>query len=147
MVLLHAGYLCAAPLEVHLLHRPFLPWLGFPALALLLAANAFRYWVIRTLAAHWNTRIVASAPLGVVTAGPYKWIRHPNYLAVFVEVAVLPLVHTAWITALVATVLHLPLLAWRVKTEEGMLMSNAVYQREMGGKPRFFPRLIGGERR
>jgi methyltransferase len=147
MVLLHAGYLCGAPLEVYLLDRAFLPWLGLPALALFVSANALRFWVIRTLAVHWNASIVASHPLGVVTTGPYRWMRHPNYAAVFVEVAALPLIHTAWITALVAAVLHVPVLALRIRKEEGALMADPLYRREMGSKPRFLPRIVGGARR
>ena len=141
MVLLQVGYLCAAPLEVALLHRPFLPWLGFPALLLLIAANALRVWAIRALSVHWNMQIVASQSLGAVSTGPYRWIRHPNYVAIFFEVAALPLVHTAWVTALIATLAHVALLKGRIAAEEKVLMSDATYARQMGSKPRFVPRL------
>jgi methyltransferase len=75
MVALHVGYLCASPLEVTLFHRPFLPWLGWPALVVLAAANALRVWAIRSLSIHWNMQIVASQSLGAVSSGPYRWIR------------------------------------------------------------------------
>src|ERR1700758_1683382 len=67
MVALHVGYLCAAPVEVAIFHRPFLPWLGWPALLVLAAANALRIWAIRALSIHWNMQIVASQSLGAVS--------------------------------------------------------------------------------
>lgn len=141
MVLLHVGYLSLAPIEVALFHRPFLIWLGIPALIVLVAANALRIWAIRALSVHWNMQIVASQSLGAVSTGPYRWIRHPNYVAVFFEVAALPLVHTAWLTALVATLAHIALLKGRIAAEERILMSDPAYVRQMGSKPRFVPRL------
>jgi methyltransferase len=141
MVLLHVGYLCLAPLEVALFERPFLPWLGIPALIVLIAANALRIWAICALSVHWNMQIVASQSLGAVSTGPYRWIRHPNYVAVFFEVATLPLVHTAWLTALAATLAHIALLKGRIAAEERILMSDPAYLRQMGSKPRFVPFL------
>jgi methyltransferase len=139
MVLLHVGYLCAAPAEAMLLGRSFLPWLGFPALAVLLAANALRIWSIRVLAVHWNMQIVSSQALGPITTGPYRWIRHPNYVAVFFEVAALPLIYTAWLTASLATLAHLFLLKHRIAAEEQVLMQDPAYRSTMGNKPRFVP--------
>ena len=64
---------------------------------------ALRYWAIATLGERWNTRVIVVPGAPAVTAGPYRFLRHPNYLAVVVEVAALPLVHGAWLTALVAS--------------------------------------------
>lgn len=139
MVFLHIGYLCAAPLEVAMFGRPFLAWLGIPSLVLLAGANALRVWCIRALAVHWNMQIVASQSLGAVNTGPYRWIRHPNYVALFFEVLALPLVHTAWITGSVATLANIFLLKRRIGAEERVLMSDPGYRSTMGGKPRFFP--------
>lgn len=139
MVLLHSGWLAGAGIEVLVFDRPFVPWVGAPACLLFLAANVMRYWVIRTLSDHWNTQVVNSTGLGIIATGPYRWIRHPNYTAVFAEIAVLPLIHTAYVTAAVATLLHFPVLARRVRLEEGVLMSNEEYRRVMGNKPRFLP--------
>lgn len=139
MVILHIGYLCAAPVEVAFLGRPFLPWLGIPALLLFVAANALRVWSIRALSMHWNMQIVASQSLGPVANGPYRWIRHPNYVAIFFEVATLPLIHTAWLTALVATLAQTLLLQRRIAAEEQVLMSDPAYRSIMGNKPRFVP--------
>lgn len=139
MVLLHTGVLAASALEVILLGRPFLPALGIPALALVALATALRWWVIATLGPHWNVQVVGSMSLGVVSEGPYRFVRHPNYVAVFVELLALPLVHTAWLTASLGTVLHVLVLGRRIALEESVLMSDESYRRTMGGKPRFLP--------
>jgi methyltransferase len=139
MVLLHTGMLVASAFEVVLLGRPFVPAIGVPALALLAGANALRWWVIATLGPHWNVQVMGSTKLGVVSTGPYRFVRHPNYVAVFVELAVLPLVHGAWLTALFGSALHVLVLRRRIALEESVLMADDTYRRVMGGKPRFAP--------
>jgi isoprenylcysteine carboxyl methyltransferase (ICMT) family protein YpbQ len=99
MVALHAAVLAGAAVEVVLLQRPFLPVLAAVAGALFLGANALRWWVIATLGGQWNVEVMEARAAGVVTGGPYRWVRHPNYVAVFVEMFALPLIHTAWLTA------------------------------------------------
>ena len=121
MVALHTGLLVGALAEVYVADRAFYPWLGYPMLAVVLAAQALRWWCIRTLGPQWNTRIIVVPGLPLVTAGPYRWLRHPNYLAVVAEGVALPLVHTAWLTALLFTALNLPLLWWRIRAEEQAL--------------------------
>jgi methyltransferase len=83
-----------------------------------------------------------SSRVGVVSSGPYRWVRHPNYVAVVLEIFSLPLIHTAWITAIVGTLGDLEILRRRIKVEDGFLMSNPAYRQTMGGKPRFFPRMF-----
>jgi methyltransferase len=121
MVALHTGLLVACVVEVWTAGRPFLPTLGWPMLALLVAAHALRWWCIRTLGPQWNTRVVRVPGMPLVTGGPYRWLDHPNYLAVVVEGFALPLVHTAWITALAFTVLNALLLRVRLRVEEAAL--------------------------
>jgi methyltransferase len=123
MVALHTGLLVAAVLEVDLAGRPFLPWLGWPMLALVLAAQALRWWCIATLGPRWNTRVIVVPGLALVGSGPYRWLRHPNYVAVVVEGVALPLVHTAWLTAMTFTVLNAWLLAVRIGCEDRALAS------------------------
>jgi methyltransferase len=142
MVLLHTGVLLGAAAEVVFLHRPFIPVLAAVGFAIFLAANAVRWWVIRTLGQHWNVQVVNSTGLGVVTSGPFRYVRHPNYAAVFVEMLVLPLIHTAWITAIVGSLGHIVVLSQRLATEERVLFSDAHYRAAMGGKPRFLPGLF-----
>lgn len=124
MVVLHTGLLVGAFAEVALLDRPFLPWLGWPALAVTLLCQAGRYWVIASLGRQWNTRVIVVAGLPRVRRGPYRWrwLPHPNYVIVVVEGIALPLVHTAWITAIVFTVLNaILLLRFRIPTEDRAL--------------------------
>jgi methyltransferase len=121
MVVLHVGLLAGALLEVWTADRPFLPWLGWPALALVLASQALRWWCITTLGHQWNTRVIVVPGLPLVTGGPYRWTSHPNYVAVVVEGAALPLVHTAWLTALVFTVANAALLTVRLRVENRAL--------------------------
>lgn len=142
MVALHAAVLLGAALEVVFLHRPLLAPLAVIAGIFFLLATALRWWVIRTLGAHWNVEVMASGPLGVVTGGPFRWIRHPNYLGVFVELVALPLIHTAWITALVAAAGNALVLRHRLCIEETVLDANPVYRREMGAKARFLPKVF-----
>jgi methyltransferase len=142
MVALHTAVLIGSAVEVVFLHRPFIPALAAAMFVIFLAANAVRWWVIRTLGDHWNVQIVDSTRLGVVTSGPFRFVRHPNYAAVFAEMMALPLIHTAWITALVGTVAHIVVLSQRLSTEEQVLFANADYRAAMSGKPRFLPGLF-----
>jgi methyltransferase len=121
MVLLHTGLLAGALVEVAVADRPFLPALGWPMLGLVVASQALRWWCIRTLGHRWNTRVVVVPGLPLVHRGPYRVLAHPNYVAVVVEGFALPLVHTAWVTALVFTVLNVPLLTVRIRAEEAAM--------------------------
>jgi methyltransferase len=142
MVVLHAGVMIGAGVEVIVLHRPLIPALAIPMVILFLLSNALRWWVIRSLRGHWNVQVVDSARLGVVTSGPYRWIRHPNYVAVFAELLSLPLIYTAWITALAGAVFDILILQKRLAVEDAVLFANPAYRVAMGGKPRFFPKLF-----
>jgi methyltransferase len=121
MVALHTGLLVGAALEVVLGARPFLPALGWPMLALVILAQALRWWCIATLGRQWNTRIFVIPAMARVTNGPYRLLPHPNYVAVVVEGAALPLVHTAWVTAIAFTVLNAFLLRVRIVAEDAAL--------------------------
>jgi methyltransferase len=121
MVATHASFLVACPLEVLALDRPFLPLLGWPMLGVVLSTMALRYWAITALGRRWMTKVVVIPGLEPVTSGPYRWLRHPNYLAVVLEVAALPLVHTAWITAVVWSTANALVLRARIAVEEAAL--------------------------
>jgi methyltransferase len=142
MVFVHAAVLAGAAAEVIFLNRPLIPALAIAMAVLFALANALRWWVIRTLAGHWNVEVMASSRVGVVTAGPYRWVRHPNYVAVVIELFALPMMHTAWITALAGTLANLEILRRRLLVEDGVLMADPAYRLTMGGKPRFLPRLF-----
>ncbi|GAA2669685.1 isoprenylcysteine carboxyl methyltransferase family protein [Nonomuraea recticatena] len=127
MVALHTGLLAGCLLEVHLADRPFVPALGWPMLALVVAAQALRWWCIRALGPRWNTQVIVVPGLPLVTSGPYRFSRlpHPNYVAVAVEGAALPLVHGAWVTALTFTVLNAALMVVRIRCENEALATLA----------------------
>lgn len=139
MVLLHTALLVGAPLEVFLLARPFLPWLGWPMLALVGATMALRYWAITTLGDRWTTRIFVVPGEPPVAGGPYRYLRHPNYLAVILEVAALPLVHTAWLTASLGSLANAFVLRTRIRAEEAALSRVSAYLENLGDRPRFLP--------
>jgi methyltransferase len=142
IVFVHTAVLIGAALEVVLLHRPFLPVLGISMLVIFIAANLVRLWVVRTMGTHWNVQVMNSTGFGVVTSGPFRFVRHPNYTAVFVEMFSLPLIHTAWITAVLGFVGYAAALSKRLAVEERVLLANPAYRTAMGGKPRFLPGLF-----
>ena len=119
MVVLHTGLLLACLIEA--VQRPFVPVLGWSMLVLVVLAQALRWWCITTLGPRWNTRIVVIPGVPLVGSGPYRWLRHPNYVAVVVEGIALPLVHTAWITAVVFTLLNAGLLWVRISAENAAM--------------------------
>jgi methyltransferase len=121
MVLLHFSLLVGCVVEVWVFDRPFLPVLGWSMFVLVLATQALRWWCISTLGRQWNTLIVVVPGLPLVNRGPYRWLRHPNYVAVVLEGIALPMVHTAWVTAITFTVLNAFLLRVRIRAEEDAL--------------------------
>lgn len=121
MVVLHTGFLFGCVAEAWLLNRPFLPALGWSMFALALGAQGIRWWVIATLGRRWNTRVIVVPGLEPISAGPYRFLRHPNYVAVVIEGIALPLLHSAWITAAVFTVANAGLLWVRIRCEDRAL--------------------------
>jgi methyltransferase len=125
MVALHTGLLGGALVEAWV-RRPDVPGvLAWSMLALVVASQALRWWCIATLGRQWNTRVIVVPGLTAVGGGPYRLLRHPNYVAVAVEGIALPLVHAAWITAVVFTVLNAVLLRVRIRVEDAALASLA----------------------
>ena len=141
MVALHTLFLIACAVEVVFLRRPFPGLLGYGALALALLAQGLRYWAVLALGERWNTRIIVFPGAPPVTGGPYRFVRHPNYLAVIAEVLFLPLVHGAILTAAIFSAANALLLAVRVRAEEAALGEG--WARAFEGAPRFIP---GGRR-
>jgi methyltransferase len=121
MVTLHAALLLGCLIEPWALHRPFIPWLGWPMVAVLAASQGLRWWCIRTLGRRWNTRVIVLPDAPLVRLGPYRWLHHPNYLAVVAEGFALPLVHTAWLTAVAFTLANALLLRVRLRVENSAL--------------------------
>jgi methyltransferase len=139
MVGLHSAFLVSCPLEVWLLGRPFVPLLAGSMLFLLVVAAALRWWVISTLDGRWTTRIVVLPGVPPVTGGPYRFLRHPNYLAVILEIVSLPMIHSAWLTALVFSLANAWLLRVRIRAEEAGLSRASGYEAAFADRPRLLP--------
>ena len=125
MIALHVGLIAGCVLEPLLGHRTFIPALGFPMLALTVLANGLRWWCIATLGERWTARVIVLPRAPLVRSGPYRWFAHPNYVAVIVEGAALPLTGSAWITACAFTVLNAALLTVRIRCEAAALAAAA----------------------
>jgi methyltransferase len=121
MVVLHTALLVGCVVETWGLQRPFLPWLGWPMVAVLVLSQGLRWWCISTLGKRWNTRVIILPEAPLVQGGPYRFFHHPNYVAVVAEGFALPLVHTAWLTALCFTVANAILLTVRIRVENSAL--------------------------
>ncbi|MEM9290463.1 MAG: isoprenylcysteine carboxylmethyltransferase family protein [Acidobacteriota bacterium] len=139
MVVLHTVFLFAAVAEPWLFSRPWNPGLALVAFIMLLLSAGLRWWVIRTLDGRWTTRVIYVSDWEPVTAGPYRYLRHPNYLAVVTEILVLPLVHGAWLTAMVASLLNAWLLRVRIAAEEKALRDHCDPRDVLAQRPRMLP--------
>jgi methyltransferase len=139
MSIFHTAFLFACAAEVIAFARPFPGALGYASVAVALAAQALRYWCITTLGDRWNVRIIVRPGGAPVTSGPYRFLRHPNYLAVVLEMIFLPLVHGAYFTAVAFSLGNAALLWVRIRAEEQAL--GATYQTAFADRPRLLPGL------
>jgi methyltransferase len=140
MVAVHVGLFVLPSLEIRLAHRRA-RWSGL-WIALLAAATGLRWWSIRSLGDQWNVRAAVPDDLQPVTGGPYRWIRHPNYLAVILEFAALPMAGGAWISALGLSLLDGAVLVDRITAEEALLAAVPGYQEAFAGTARFIPGIF-----
>ena len=142
MVAVHAVFPLACGVEVVALHRRVPLALGLVALALALAAQALRWWVVAALGWRWSTRVIAVPGQPPVTGGPYRYLRHPNYLAVLVEAAAVPLAHGAWWSAAAFVAANAILLAVRIPCEERALGPG--WEAALAGRRRLVPGVPRG---
>lgn len=112
IVALHAAWIAVLALTV-----PADAPASWPLLGLFLVLQAARIWVIASLGPYWTTRIITLTAAPLVRRGPYRWLRHPNYLVVVLEIAVLPLAFGAVWIALVFSLLNAVLLWHRIRVE------------------------------
>lgn len=113
--------------------------LSRPWLFILLAVQPVRAWVLVTLGKRWNTRGAVSAQTRVETAGPYAYVRHPNYAVILTELLALPMAFGARKLALASTVANAALLTVRIREEEALLMELPGYEEHFAGKKRLIP--------
>ena len=123
IVTLHAAWFAAMLLEVFAGRRKFHPRLAVLALSLFAAGQALRLTAIRTLGWRWSTRVMTvPGPAGApVQHGIYRYMRHPNYLGVELEILAAPLLHSAYLTSVVFGVANALLLRDRIRREERVL--------------------------
>jgi methyltransferase len=120
MVGLHVMWLLSTLVE-GILRGPGLPAYWPIPLALFLLVQPLRYWAIFSLGEYWNTRVLVVSGTRLVRRGPYRYLRHPNYVVVFVEIATFPLIFGAWVTALIFSILNAALLYVRIREENRAL--------------------------
>ena len=120
IVALHTLWLVSTLIE-GLLRGPELPVFWPVPLALFLLVQPLRYWAIFSLGERWNTKILVLPGEKPVRRGPYRYLDHPNYVVVVVEILTFPLIFVAWITALVFTVLNAAILSVRIREENRAL--------------------------
>jgi methyltransferase len=138
-VVVQVAWMASCALEVTALHRSLLPALAAPMLVLVAGAMALRYWAVTALGDRWSLAVVVVPGEPPVSSGPYRFVRHPNYLAVIVEAFALPLVHSAWLTAAVLGTTIAVLTGRRIRLEEAALARHGDYERAFAGTPRLVP--------
>lgn len=140
---LHAAWLVAMPLEVVIFHRPFDAPIAAIAFAVFVCGQALRLAAMSALGDRWNVRIITLPHAPVVDGGIFRFLRHPNYLGVILEIAALPMIHGAWMTAVLFSLANGALLVVRIRAEECALRHDNDYERDLGDRPRWVPRIRG----
>ena len=142
MVALHSSFFVLLPLELFWTKPQFGGFLSFAALVMTLLAFILRFWTLHTMGRSWNVRVVGGQDYPIVSDGPYRFIRHPNYLVVMLELLFIPLIYKLTFSAALLTLGNLIVLSIRIPTEERMLYQNEAWVRQMAHKPRFLPGLF-----
>jgi methyltransferase len=137
MTILHSLFLVACVAEPLIWPHAVSTTLAAVALGGALGAQALRYWAIGTLGERWNTRVIVLPGVAPVVRGPYRFVRHPNYVAVVLELFSVPLIHGAWLTAVVFSLANGVLLWVRIRAEEAALGNT--YAQAFAATPRFVP--------
>jgi methyltransferase len=140
IVVFHTLFIIACAVEATFGNSPFPRSLSVMALLGEAAAQVLRYWSVATLGENWNTRVIVIPNAPPVTSGPYRYIRHPNYAGVALEMACVPLIRGLVITAAVFSAVNAILLVFRIRLEEHALGES--YRRSLGERPRFIPGII-----
>lgn len=139
MVAFHTGWLISCAVEVVFWNRSFHLFWGSLMIAFWGLSLLGRLWMLQTMKSSWNVRVVHHPEQQVVSSGPYRYCRHPNYLIVMVEIFCIPMIHGAYGTALLGTLINFWLIRKRLETEEPYLATLPAYQETMAHLPRFIP--------
>ena len=141
MQVLHGSWFISMLLEVVLWQPPLRPWLSVLAGLMFCVGQALRISAMRALGERWTVRVFTLPGARPVTTGVYRHLRHPNYLGVVLEIAALPLVHSAWRTALVFSAANAAIVGLRIRAEERALSATSAYREALSSRPRLWPRL------
>jgi methyltransferase len=139
MLVTHVAFFVLTPLEVVLLDREFLPALGISMIGLFLLAALMRWWATSLLKEQWSSMVVVPEDLQPVTSGPYRVVRHPNYLALSLELLAAGLMYPAFLSTAVVGVLNLYAIVTRIHAEEEVLFQIPAYRTAMANKARLIP--------
>jgi methyltransferase len=138
MILLHSSFFISLFVESHLKGYPLSS--QWPLLLFFLVlTQGLRYWAITSLGPFWNTRIMVLPGAAPIEKGPYRYLRHPNYLAVILEFLLIPLLFNAFFTCILFSLFNAFLLKYRISVEEKILIDTMDYQMRMSKKRRFLP--------
>jgi methyltransferase len=135
----HLAFFVLTPLEILLLGREFIPALAYPMLGLLVLGVGLRMWSTSLLGRSWTSRVAVPQDLRPVVHGPYRLVRHPNYLAMSLEFLAMGLIYSAWWSTLIVGVLNAWSLALRIRAEERALFQVPAYRAAMEHKARLIP--------
>ncbi|MFZ3590926.1 isoprenylcysteine carboxyl methyltransferase family protein [Bacillus sp. DJP31] len=138
MVLMHSAFFITLLLEVLILDKELTSFWPFLAI-LFLVTQAMRVWALLSLGKYWNTKIIVLPNTTIVKKGPYKYLRHPNYVIVIVEILLIPLLFQAYWTAAIFSILNAWMLSVRIPLEEKALMAETDYQEKFAKISRFSP--------
>ncbi|RXJ02049.1 isoprenylcysteine carboxyl methyltransferase [Anaerobacillus alkaliphilus] len=139
IVLLHTFFFISLLTEVSLSRPSFTSWVIAPFVIFLLA-QICRVWALSSLGPFWNTRIMVLPGAKVIAKGPYRYLRHPNYVIVSIEILLLPVIFQAYWTAFIFSVLNVLILSLRIKIEEQALLETTNYEETFDAVSRFVPR-------
>ncbi|MET3696057.1 15-methylpalmitoyl-4-hydroxy-2-pyrone 4-O-methyltransferase [Bacillus oleivorans] len=138
MVAMHVAFLSSLLLEVHFFKQSLHPLWSY-SLVMFIGLQGIRIWVIRTLGKYWNTKILVIPNARIVKKGLYKWIKHPNYLIVTLELLTIPFIFQAYLTLVLFFVLNQIILSIRIPLEEQVLKQWTNYDAEFEKQARFIP--------
>ena len=138
MIAIYALMFVGSALEFHFTRKLISPSWASGFLLVFLAGKALKLWAVSSLKNFWTMRVLIVPETKVITSGPYRWIRHPNYVAVILELAATPLIGKCFITFAMVMILFSVILAVRIRVEENALKKYTNYSSEMSSRRRFF---------
>jgi methyltransferase len=139
MLVTHIAFFVLTPLEIVLLKREFVPALGIPMIGLFVLSTLLRWWATSLLKEQWNSKVVVPTDLHPVTSGPYRLVRHPNYLAISLELLAAGLIYSAFLSTAIVGAINLFAIVKRIHTEEKVLFQVPAYRAAMADKARLIP--------